>query len=319
MSDPRTQGSDGAPSAAGAEPRQKREKPTPLGRADRRFGRRLVYPTVLLLVAGGIVPLVYSIWTSFVANNLRTQGNPFVGFENYARVLTDPLFRRQLLFTFMLTAIVVTIEVLLGTSLALILSNRSKRWRRIMIPLIIAPMFISSVVTGQIFRLFTARVFGPVNYVLSLVTGQEISVDWLGTYPANLVTIVAADVWQWTGLTFLIVYSALTGLDHTLEEAAEVDGARRWQVLRYITLPLISPALATAVFFRTADALRIYDKIVTISGGGPGRATSTVTFYLVQNGFSGSFDLSVAAAASWVFLIVVAALFYRSIKKRVLS
>jgi len=276
-------------------------------------------PTVVLLVAVGVVPLFYSVWASFVAFNLRTEGNPFVGFENYTTALSDPVFRRNLIFTLIIAAIVTIIEVVLGAALALILSQRSKAWRRIMIPLIVAPMFISSVVVGQIWRLFSARTFGPLNYLLESVLRTDVTVDWLGTTPWNYFTIILADTWQWTALPFLIIFAALTGLDKNVLEAATVDGAGRWDRLRYITLPLISPALATAVFFRSADALRMYDKIVALTGGGPGRKTSTVSFYLVEKGFSGSFNLAVSAAASWILLILVSVIFYRAIQRRVLA
>lgn len=305
-----------------AKPLEDQKATSPLrgvSEGNRRWGRLLVVPTVVLLVAVGMVPLVYSIWASFVANNLRTEGNPFVGFENYSTALSDPVFRRSLIFTFIIAAVVTLVEVALGTSLALLLSQRSKSWRRVLIPLIVAPMFISSVVVGQIWRLFTARTFGPLNYMLERVLGIEVTIDWLATTPWNYITIVVADVWQWTALPFLIIFAALTGLDNNVLEAAEVDGANWWDRLRYITLPLISPAVATAVFFRSADALRMYDKIVALTGGGPGRATSTVSFYLVEKGFTGSFNLALSAAASWILLILVTLIFYRAIQRRVLA
>lgn len=287
--------------------------------ADKRWGRLLVTPTVVLLVIAGIVPLVYSIWASFVTHNLRADGNAFVGVDNYVTVLTDPVFRRGLLFTFLIAAVVTIVEVGLALALALILSQRSKAWRRIMIPLIVAPMFISGVVVGQIWRLFVARTFGPLNYYLGLVTGTDVTIDWLATTPWNMITIAVADIWQWTALAFLIIFAGLTGMDQQVLEAAEVDGASKWNRLRFITLPLIAPALATATFFRFADALRMYDKIVALTGGGPGRATSTISFYLVEKGFSGSFNLALSAAASWIFIILISLMFYRVIQRRVLS
>ncbi|NOX29111.1 MAG: sugar ABC transporter permease [Actinobacteria bacterium] len=287
--------------------------------ADKRWGRLLVTPTVVLLVIVGIVPLVYSIWASFVTHNLRADGNAFVGVDNYVTVLTDPVFRRNLLFTFLIAAVVTIVEVGLALALALILSQRSKAWRRIMIPLIVAPMFISGVVVGQIWRLFVARTFGPLNYYLGLLTGTDVTIDWLATTPWNMITIAVADVWQWTALAFLIIFAGLTGMDQQVLEAAEVDGASKWNRLRFITLPLIAPALATATFFRYADALRMYDKIVALTGGGPGRATSTISFYLVEKGFSGSFNLALSAAASWIFIILISLMFYRVIQRRVLS
>ncbi len=290
-----------------------------IAHADKRWGRLLVAPAVILLLVAGIVPLVFSIWASLVKHDLRTQGHPFVGLDNFKTVLTDPLFVSNLKFTFIMAAIVTAAEVALGLFLALLLMKRSKAWRRIMIPMIVAPMFISGVVVGQIWRLFVARTYGPVNYYLGALTGTDITIDWLATTPWNMITIGVADVWQWTGLTFLIIFAALTGMDQEVLEAAEIDGAGRWNKLRHIIVPLIAPSLAMATFFRFADALRMYDKIVVLTGGGPGRATSTTSFYLVEKGFGGSFNLAVSAAASWIFLILISLLFYRVIQRRVLS
>lgn len=281
------------------------------------MGRLLVAPAIALIGIVALVPLVYSISTAFVRFNLRSQEHPFVGFDNFAAALGDPNFRRALIFTFAIAAVVTLIEVTLGTGLAIALHNRDRRWRQILLPLLVAPMFVAPVVVGQLWKLFTSSTFGVLNPILSGFPGSEVSVDWLAGWPWNLVTIAASDIWQWTPLPLVIVLAALSAFDDHVLEAAAVDGADGWRRLRHITLPLLTPAILTAIFFRFADALRMYDKIVVLTNGGPGRNTETITFYLVEKGLRGSFDTGVATAGSWIFLIITSLLLYRFLSRRV--
>jgi ABC-type sugar transport system permease subunit len=117
----------------------------------------------------------------------------------------------------------------------------------------------------------------------------------------------------------VIVLASLSAFDDHLLEAAAVDGAAGWNQLRHITLPLLAPAILTAAFFRFADALRMYDKILVLTEGGPGRNTETITFYLVEKGLRGSFNTGVATAASWIFLIITSLLLYRFLSRRLAS
>jgi multiple sugar transport system permease protein len=281
------------------------------------MGRLLVAPAIALIGIVALVPLVYSIWTAFVRFNLRSQDHPFVGFDNFAAALGDPNFRRALIFTFAIAGVVTVIEVTLGTGLAIALHSRDRRWRQILLPLLVAPMFVAPVVVGQLWKLFTSSTYGVLNPILSGLPGLEVSVDWLAGWPWNLVTIAASDIWQWTPLPLVIVLAALSAFDDHVLEAAAVDGADGWRRLRHITLPLLTPAILTAIFFRFADALRMYDKIVVLTNGGPGRNTETITFYLVEKGLRGSFDTGVATAGSWIFLIITSLLLFRFLSRRV--
>lgn len=288
-------------------------------RHKKRTGRILVFPAVLMIVLVALVPMVYSIWTALVDFNLRSQGHPFVGFKNFATVLGDPRFVRTLIFTFILAWFVTCVEVALGTGLAIALHNRTRRWRRFLVPLLVAPMFVAPVVVGQLWRLFVSPTFGVLNYLLSVIPGIDSSIDWLAAWPWNLASVIAADVWQWTPLPMVIVLASLSAFDDHLLEAAAVDGAAGWNQLRHITLPLLAPAILTAAFFRFADALRMYDKILVLTEGGPGRNTETITFYLVEKGLRGSFNTGVATAASWIFLIITSLLLYRFLSRRLAS
>ncbi len=284
--------------------------------SDRAFGRVLVTPAVVVAATLVLVPFVIAIWTAFVDYNLRTPDHPFVGLSNFRSVLSDPVFRRSLIFTFVFAAVVTAIQLLVALALALALYRRSTWFRRIVLPLLIVPIFVPSVAVGQIWRLFVSRSFGPLNHLLSSLPGLTVNNDWLAERPLNLVTIVAADVWHWTPLPLLLILAALEGIDRSMLEAASIDGANGFKRLIYIVLPTIAPAMAAAGFFRFVDALRTYETILILTSGGPGRSTSTVSFYLLENGFGSSFNLAIASAASWIFVFLVSVLLFRFLKRR---
>lgn len=286
---------------------------------DRWFGRLLVAPAIAFTVVLIAVPLVIAIWTAFVEYNLRSVGHPFVGLENFRAVLGDAVFRRALIFTFVFAAGVTTIELVIALLLSLSLYGRSPWVRRLVLPIMIVPIFVPGVAVGQIWRLFVSRSFGPMNHLLSKLPGITIDNDWLIERPLNVVTLIAADVWQWTPLPLLLILAALEGMDRTLLEAANMDGANSWKRTFHIILPTVAPAIAAAGFFRFVDALRTYETILILTSGGPGRSTSTVSFYLLENGFGSSFNLAIASAASWIFVIVVSVVLYRVLKRRFAS
>lgn len=293
-------------------------RPSAAAVRDRVFGRWLITPAVVVIGTVSLIPFLFAIWVSFVQYNLRSSAHPFVGLDNFAHVLGDPIFRRSLVFTILLGAGLALLQLVIGTGLAILLHGRPPAWRRALMPIIVAPMFLSPVVVGQIWRLFMSRGFGPFNYLVSSVIGRPLQIDFLADRYWNLIPIIAADVWQWTPLPFVIAFAALSGIDTEILEAATVDGAGGWARVRHIILPLAAPALLTALFFRFADAIRIYGTIFMLSRGGPGRTTTPIAQYLVERGFTGSFDLGIAGAASWIFLIVVSLLFYRLVRRVVL-
>ena len=182
---------------------------------------------------------------------------------------------------------------------------RSFPGRGLIMSILIVPLFISPVIVGQTFTLLLQRPFGPTNYVLSAILGDEVTISWLTESPWLYFSIILADVWQWTPFMFVILLAGLTAIPPNLYEAAELDGVGPWQVFWSITLPHLGPMILLAITFRLLDAIRLFDTIFIMTGGGPGTSTYTASYYLYTIGFT-QFHLSQATAGSWLFLIFTA-------------
>ncbi|MCB1486394.1 MAG: sugar ABC transporter permease [Bauldia sp.] len=271
-------------------------------RSDKRFKWLLVAPAALLILAISIYPLIFSIWVLFVNYDFQIPGHAFVGLKNFEQVVSDPVARYSLLVTVVLTVSNVVVELLLGLAVAMVMA-RSFRGRGLIISILIVPLFISPVVVGQAWALLLQRPFGPTNYLLGLLVGQEVTIGWLTQFPFNFIALVLADVWQWTPFMFVILLAGLTAIPPHVYEAAELDGVGAWQTFWHITIPYISPMILLAVTFRLLDSIRMFDTIFIMTGGGPGTQTYTASFYLYTIGFA-QFHLSRATAGSWIFLIL---------------
>jgi multiple sugar transport system permease protein len=287
--------------------------------ADRHIAWLLVLPAVLLILALSIYPLAYSVWVAFVNFDFEIPGHAFVGLKNFQQIINDPIARSSLVNTAILSAASVAVEFVLGLLLALAMV-KSFRGRGLIMPILIVPLFISPVIVGQFWSLLLQQPFGPTNYLLSKLLGQPVEISWLTQSPWNFIAIVTADAWQWTPFMFVILLAGLTSIPAEMFEAAELDGATPWQTFYYVTLPLLTPIILLAITFRLLDAVKLFDIIYVMTGGGPGASTYTASFYLYQIGFQ-QFHLSKATAGSWIFLalsvVIIMALVRRLLRPEV--
>lgn len=257
---------------------------------------------VVLLLPNALL-LVYLSLLSWRITRGAWWNAPFTGLDSFAVALGDDRFLWALARTFGFAAVAVPLEVLLGFGLAL-LCRDAFRGRRVYSTIFIVPMMIVPAVVGYDLSMLLIDQ-GPVNQVLSLLTGQTITVRWLSEYTAAKVAVVAADVWQWTSLMFLIFLSGLSGLPRDPVRAARVMGASRWQVFRHVELPLLTPVIAIALIVRSMEALKLFDAPMLLTQGGPGNSTETVAIYLWRMGWEFA-RVSHAAAMSLILLLVVA-------------
>src|SRR5207244_4039218 len=144
------------------------------------------------------------------------------------------------------------------------------------------------------------------DYLLGKLVGHEVTISWLTESPWVYISLILADVWQWTPFMFVILLAGLTSIPPNLYEAAELDGVDGWLAFRAITLPQLSPMIMLAITFRLLDAIKLFDTIFIMTAGGPGTKTYTSSYYLYTVGFT-QFHLSQATAGSWIFLIITAA------------
>jgi multiple sugar transport system permease protein len=269
-------------------------------------GRRDRSRWFFLLPAAGwvllftIFPLFYAIFTSFWSFRFGRR-NQFVGLDNFARLFTDPDLHNGLWVTLIFVFFSVSISMLLGFGLALLL-NREIRGRNVLRAIMILPLFATPVALGYLGITMFYEENGPINAALvALGVGK---IPWISNPFWAKVAIIIVDVWQWTPFVFLVSLAGLQGLPQDLYEAAEVDGGNSWQLFRRITLPLIAPTLWLILLLRLVDAFKVFDIPMSLTLGGPGRATEVYSMYTYRTGMR-FFDHGYAAAQGFLLLVIV--------------
>ena len=280
----------------------------PAGRRTRRellllFGMAL--PALGWLGYAQGYPLLYSLYLSFQRWSLVDSSSPqgFAGLSNFKFVLLDAQFQYGLRLSVLLLLSVI-VELVLGFILAYFTLGEGKGMRSIR-TLLIIPMVIAPIAVGTIWRLLLNSDSGLVNALLgALGLGHQ---EWLSGQWSAVLSMIFVDIWEWIPFSMIIYSAALSGLDPSLLESARMDGASAWRTIRHIMLPLTMPATLLICVFRLIDAFLVFDISFSLLYGGPGFATSTSTLYTYNQGLK-YFNISQAAAASWILLIICLAL-----------
>ena len=278
---------------------------------ERAFRYLLVTPAVFFILLIGLYPFIKLIIASFQNISMFDDIHSFQGLINYERLLSDDRLWMSLLRTILFTAVALPIELILGYMLAVLFLEKVPL-KAALTSIILLPTIISPIVAGATWRLMLDQRFGPVNQIISWFAGRDVKLLW--TVNADLVwpAILIAEVWQWTPFMFLLLYAALSNVDNEQLEAAQIDGASWWMTFRRIVLPAIMPVMFIAVLIRALDLFRVFDVIWTMTQGGPGTATETLSIYAYQMAFR-EFEISYSAAIAFLVIllltvIVVAAL-----------
>jgi multiple sugar transport system permease protein len=248
-----------------------------------------------VLLALSVYPLVYSVRVSLQSDSGWTP-------RHFTRLLSDDFFRSALAHTLVYAAIALTVEFLLGLALAVLL-NREMRGRSFFRAALLVPMMLPPVVVGVVWRLMLNPNFGAVNGTLQGVGIGTEQLTWTASPTLAFASVIMVDVWQWTPFMFLILLAGLQAIPDEPYEAAQIDGSSAWQTFRYVTLPLLKPAILIALLLRTMDLLRVFDQIFILTEGGPGSATETISLYIHRTAFRFG-DFGYAAAMSFVLLLL---------------
>lgn len=266
----------------------------------------LVAPAVFVILLIGLYPLIKLAVTSFQDISMFGEDRSFQGALNYARLFEDGRLWESILHTVVFTAIALPIELFLGYLLAVLFLEKLPG-KRILIAIILLPTIISPIVAGSIWRLMLDQRFGPVNQIISWFAGRDVELLW--TIETHLVwpAILIAEVWQWTPFMFLLLYAALSNLDKEQLEAAQIDGAPWWMTFRRIVLPSIMPVMFIAILIRALDLFRVFDVIWTMTKGGPGTATETISIYAYNMAFR-EFEISYSSAIAFLIIIILTVL-----------
>jgi len=276
---------------------------------DRRMAALFIAPTIILLVAISIFPLIWSVYLSFTQYKVTGVAAPvWVGLNNFRDILTEnDLYDnwKQFQFTAVVVICAVGLEFLLGFGLAMLLVRKFPG-RGAILTLMLTPMMLAPVIVGLFWKFMLDASFGVVNYIQSAWLHLP-RVDYLNQPSWATVSIIVADVWMWTPFMLLISVAGLSAIPKYLTEAALVDRASAWFRFRHITLPLVWPLLLIALLFRTIDAIKLFDLPFTLTGGGPGQSTWTISYTLYQKAFN-DYDTGSACALAYIILIMVIAL-----------
>ena len=263
-----------------------------------------ILPAVAYLLALSVYPLVSSFVLSLHEYHIDARAFAWVGWGNYAAIFHDAEFYTAFRNTVVFTAATVATELVLGLALAVFMTRRLVG-KNLLRTILIIPMMTTPMVVGLMWRFLLNTDFGIVDYALRVLFGVR-PINWLGSAPYSLISLIITDVWQWTPFAFLICYAAIQTIPEELHEAARVDGARGVQVFRHITLPLLLPVIDIVVLFRGMDSFRAFDTVYTLTFGGPGRDSATLSFLAYLEGFSYS-HLGLASAMSYVMVAVILA------------
>lgn len=240
-------------------------------------------PAVTFVVVMMLFPVIYTLFLSFTNWNL-TSGMPLslVWFKSYGRVLREPRFLGAIGRTFSFTLLAVVAETILGLGLAVLL-NREFKGKPAMKLILLLPLVATPVAIGIVWNLFFDPTIGLANFFLTAFGLPKSA--WVSSAETVIPSLVLVDIWQWTPMITLIVLAGLAGLSQEPYESARVDGANGFQIFTRITLPMIAPTLLTAMILRSIDALKTYDIIYAMTGGGPGYASETLNVMAFKYSF----------------------------------
>ncbi|HUT83784.1 MAG TPA: sugar ABC transporter permease [Thermodesulfobacteriota bacterium] len=235
-------------------------------------GNRFVMPALILLSLVTVYPVFYVFYLSLQRRLLIFDIARFVGFDNYLFLLSDGRFWNALKNTAYFTAVSVSLELLLGLSIAVLL-NRQFRMKGLARAAILIPWAVPTVVSARMWEWIYNTDFGILNYLIGA------KINWLGSPFWALNAAVFMDVWKTTPFAAILLMAGLQVIPQEIYQAARVDGAGSWEIFRRITLPLLKPVILVILIFRTLDAFRVFDAIYVLTGGGPANTTETLSIY----------------------------------------
>jgi multiple sugar transport system permease protein len=282
--------------------------------SDRAILNLFIWPTLILLITINIFPLFYSLYLSFTNYSAIARQLPvWIGFDNFSKILNDEQLWQYFATTGRYVLLSVGLQTIFGFGLAMLVREKF-RGSGLLTTLILVPMMLSPVVVGLFWKLMYNPTFGYVNFLLGF-TNAGAAPDFLaGSWAREsvpglaLTAVVLVDVWMWTPFVMLLVLSGLKAIPDYLYEAAAIDRASSWFQFRRITLPQVAPLLLIAILFRTIEAVKSFDLVMGMTGGGPGGQTELIAINLYRQAFQGQFRTGPASALAYIILIIIIAI-----------
>jgi len=274
--------------------------------ASKQLKYYLILPSIIFLLVMVIVPLLYTIILTFCNYDLTKpqQGIVFVGVNNYVALFSNTRFWYALFRSVYYVGFSIGVSFVIGFGVTLLLGG-TVRFKSFYATALLIPMIMTPVIIGLGFRFMYHPDFGILPYLFSLLGIKNI--DLLGNSQWALISIILTDIWQWTPFVIAVLYAGLGYLSREPFEAARIDGASHFQVLRYITIPLMRIPIATVLVIRSMDAMRAFDKIFMMTRGGPGLATETLSIYSWRVAFAW-FKMGDASTMGILMLLIIIAI-----------
>ena len=268
-------------------------------------------PAIIVFVLLALLPVVNLFIVSFyeVSWQAGAKEMEWVGLKNYADIGDDTLFKAGVFNTIILVLVATSAQVVIGLALALACSSYGEKSRPFRAMLIL-PLLIPGIVIGAIWRLMYNSQFGIINQVLEAIglSGH----DWLGSSSTALASVIIVDIWHWTPFAFLLLLASVESLPRDVAEAAKIDGATAWQEFRYVTLPLLYPAIFMTFLFRAVMASKVFDEVFLLTSGGPGTSTEVISFTIFQRyflqdkaGYGSALSVSIIFVVSIIIVIAL--------------
>ncbi|MEM9047988.1 MAG: sugar ABC transporter permease [Pseudomonadota bacterium] len=281
----------------------------------------LVGLPVLVLLAIVIYPTIWMFYHSLRDTNIQglfRGTHDYIGFQNYATVVGSERFQDSLVHLAQYLTFGACLQVLIGTVLALTLYEfvKSNLWRTVILILLVLPMMLPPSIVGVLWRFLLTPSNGAVNQALLDLGLIEAHIEWFNA-GISLWSIIIADCWNWVALPLLIVYSGRVSLPPAVYEAARVDGAGQWKVMRRITLPMLKEVIAIAFILRFTDAFKFVDLVYIMTSGGPAQSSELPTYIAFQRGIR---EFAIGEAAAYAIVIfaisaVIITLFLQYMKR----
>jgi len=281
--------------------------------SDRRFKYLVIAPAILIILLIGLFPLIYNLVVSVQNLTMLEEDTSFQGLLHYAALFEDTRLWRSLLHTLIITVIALPSELALGMLMALLFLERLPG-RQVFIALLVLPTMIAPVVAGATWRLLFDNRYGPINQILGWFAGEPTPILWTISRDFVYPAILIAEVWQWTPFMFLLLLAALSNVDQSLTEAAEIDGASYWTIFRRIMLPAIWPVVAIALLIRGLDLFRLFDVVWALTQGGPGTMTETISIYTYIQGFR-QFETSYTGAIAFLVIVLLSVIVITALRR----
>jgi trehalose/maltose transport system permease protein len=288
----------------GTAPRRRRRKRTALQRSQARLAWLMLAPALIGVAVVALYPFANTIRQSFTNEQFLRGIEPieWVGLQNYRDLWNDAIWRDSIVTTLEFAVYTIPLEFVLGMIIALVV-NSSFRGRGVMRATMLVPWAIPTVIAAQMWKWMYNDIYGVVNDLLIRAHIIDKPVAWIALPSTSLPAIAAVDIWKTTPFVALLLLAGLQVIPTEMYEAAKIDGASAWQQFWRITLPLLRPAIAVTLIFRTLDVLRVFDVFYVFYGS---RLDTETMAIFVQDTIVGSGDVGYGAAASVVMFMIIA-------------